>query len=279
MSAAFDRYAVIGHPIAHSRSPAIHARFADQVGHRMAYDRILAPLDGFAAAVDTFHTQGGRGLNATLPFKLEAFVLAGRRSARAEAAGAVNTLTFDGGQVLGDNTDGIGLVRDLTGRLGFALAGVRVLLLGAGGASRGVVWPLLEAGVVRVAIVNRTGARARVLAESFADPRVDGAGYEAFDGAGGFALVVDATSAGLGGEPAPVPRRWLAEAELVYEMVYGSRPGPLMRVATAAGCARTADGLGMLVEQAAESFRLWRGVLPDTRPVYAALRAELDAAA
>lgn len=279
MAAAIDRYAVIGNPIAHSRSPAIHARFAEQVGHRLEYGRILGPLDGFAAAVDAFRAEGGRGLNVTVPFKLEAFAYARRRTPRAQAAGAVNTLAFDGQDVLGDNTDGAGLARDIAGRLGVAMADASVLLLGAGGAARGVVLPLLEAGVGRVAVVNRTAARAHELAAAFADPRVTGHGYEAFDAAARFDLVVNATSAGLGGEPPPVPAPWFATAALAYEMVYGPRPTAFMLAAQAAGCARVSDGLGMLVEQAAESFRLWRGVLPDTAPVYAALRAELDAAA
>jgi shikimate dehydrogenase len=275
-----DRYGVIGNPIGHSRSPAIHAQFAAQTGERVVYEPILAPLDGFAATVDAFRAAGGRGLNVTVPFKLEAFAYARAHTPRACAAGAVNTLRFDGDAVLGDNTDGIGLVNDVAGRLGCALAGARVLVLGAGGAVRGIVLPLLEAGVARLAIVNRTAARAHALADAFADARdparLASAGYEAFERTTDvFDLIVNATSSGLADDAPPVPPAWFARARLAYDMVYGARPTRFMTQARAAGCPSVEDGLGMLVEQAAESFLLWRGVRPATGPVYDALRAAL----
>ncbi len=274
-----DRYAVIGNPVAHSRSPAIHAQFARQTGQDLVYERLLAPLDGFVAAVEAFRAAGGRGLNVTVPFKLEAFDWCTRRSPRAAAAGAVNTLRFDVDGVFGDNTDGVGLVRDIGGRLGFALAGARVLMLGAGGAARGVLAPLLEAGVAQLTIANRTVARAQALAALAADPRVQACGFDALAPDQRFDLVLNATSAGLDDAAPEIDTGLYAGLGLAYDMVYGPRPTAFMRAAQAAGCARVADGLGMLVEQAAQSFELWRGVRPLTAPVYAALRAELDAQA
>jgi shikimate dehydrogenase len=274
------RYAVIGNPIAHSRSPEIHAMFAAQTGQAIVYGRLLAPVDGFGAAVDAFRAEGGRGLNVTLPFKPEAFAYARRRTARAEIAGAVNTLAFDGDDVLGDNTDGPGLVADVRDRVGLPLAGARVLLLGAGGATRGVVRPLLEAGVARLAIANRTASRAAALRDELAArlapadaARLSAGSLDEVDG--GFDAIVNATAAGLAGEaPALPPSAWLG-ARLALDMVYGARPTAFMRAALAAGVPRVEDGLGMLVGQAAESFALWRGVRPDVAPVYAALRARL----
>ncbi|MCM5570680.1 shikimate dehydrogenase [Burkholderiaceae bacterium FT117] len=278
-----DRYAVIGNPIAHSRSPAIHARFAAATGQDIVYERLLAPVGGFAEAALRFRAEGGRGLNVTLPFKLDAFALATERSARAEAAGAVNLLAFDGERIFGDNTDGAGLVRDVEVRLGVPLAGRSVLLLGAGGAARGVIRPLLDAGATRVAIANRTAARARELATGLGDARVAGCGFDEvgamLDGGGPFDLLVNATSTGLGGEALPVPGALFAAALLAYDMVYAAAPTRFMAQAEAGGCPRVSDGLGMLIEQAAESFLVWRGVRPDTAPVYAALRAELAAEA
>jgi len=271
-----DRYAVVGNPIAHSRSPAIHARFAAQTGQDLRYDALLAPLDGFEQVVRDFAAAGGRGLNVTVPFKERAFALADRRSSRAEAAGAANTLVFEPGGVLADNTDGVGLVRDLTVRHGLALAGAPVLLLGAGGAARGVIEPLLAAGVRELRIVNRTAARAQALAQRFADPRLIGTGVEALaDAAVPGMVLINATSAGLAGEVLPVPTAVFAAAGFAYDMVYGAQPTAFLRAAAAAGCPAQADGLGMLVEQAAESFRLWRGVMPDTEPVYRALRESI----
>jgi shikimate dehydrogenase len=280
MSSRPARYAVIGNPIAHSRSPEIHAAFAAQTGQAIEYGRLLAPVDGFAAAVDAFRAEGGLGLNVTLPFKPEAFAYARRRTPRAEIAGAVNTLAFDGDDVLGDNTDGPGLVADVQGRVGLALEGARVLLLGAGGATRGVVRPLLDAGIARLAIANRTASRAIALRDELAArlPPADAARFSAgglADVDGGFDAIVNATAAGLAGEaPALPPGAWRGAA-LALDMVYGAKPTAFMQAARAAGVPRVEDGLGMLVGQAAESFALWRGVRPDAAPVYAALRARL----
>jgi shikimate dehydrogenase len=209
----------------------------------------------------------------TLPFKVEAFEYATRHSPRARAAGAVNTLAFDGAAAFGDNTDGVGLVRDLTGRLAFGLQGARVLLLGAGGAARGVLLPLLEAGVACLVIANRTPEKAAGLAALAGDDRVSGGGFET--PGEGFDVVVNATSAGLGGAaPAIGPAAWRG-VRLAYDMVYGSAPTAFMQAAAAQGCAIVSDGLGMLVEQAAESFFVWRRVRPDTAPVYRRLREDL----
>ncbi len=260
-----DRYAVIGNPVAHSKSPAIHTEFARATGHDIDYRRIEAPLDGFADAVARFRAAGGKGCNVTLPFKHEAFRLAGRVSERADIAQAVNTLRFE--DSFGDNTDGIGLVRDLTVNMGLALRGKALLILGAGGAAQGVAGALLGAGLGRLVIANRTLAKAQALAKRF--PRVSAKGYEALVGER-FDVVVNATSAGLAGESPPLPQGLLDETTLAYDMVYG-RDTPFLAEARAAG-ARAVDGLGMLVEQAAESFFIWRGVRPPTRPVLAKLR-------
>jgi shikimate dehydrogenase len=271
-----DRYAVVGNPIAHSRSPAIHARFAAQTGQDLHYEALLAPLDGFEAVVRAFAAAGGRGLNVTVPFKERAFALADRHSPRAQAAGAANTLIFATGEVVADNTDGVGLVRDLTARHGLALADAPVLLLGAGGAASGVIEPLLAAGVRELRIVNRTAARAQALAGRFADPRLSGGGFETLaDAVAPGTVLINATSAGLAGEAPPVPAAVFEAARFAYDMVYGAQPTAFLRAAVAAGCPALADGLGMLVEQAAESFRLWRGVMPDTEPVYRALRESI----
>ncbi|HOA92595.1 MAG TPA: shikimate dehydrogenase [Quisquiliibacterium sp.] len=279
-----DRYAVVGNPVAHSRSPSIHAQFAAQTGQDLVYERLLAPLDGFVATVEAFRASGGRGLNVTVPFKLEAFAFAQRRTARATMAGAVNTLRFDADGVFGDNTDGIGLVRDITVRLGQGLGDASVLLLGAGGAARGVLQPLLDAGVRALTVANRTVSRAEDLARLAGDARVRACGFDLPADAQArvraglperFDLIVNATSAGLDDAAPAIPAALYPTARLCYDMVYGARPTAFMTAAAAAGCAATADGLGMLVEQAAESFLLWRGVRPVTEPVYRRLRAEL----
>jgi len=261
-----DRYAVFGHPIAHSKSPQIHTAFARQTGQDMTYEAILAPLDGFAESVAAFIAAGGRGANVTVPFKEEAFKLANRLSPRAQRAGAVNTLSFDADGILGDNTDGAGLVADLTRNLHSALSGKRVLLLGAGGAARGVIEPLLDQQPAALVIANRTVSRAEELAELF------GRGVRAcsFDAADTpFDLVINATAASLAGDLPPLSPRVFTADTLAYDMMYG-RDTPFLDFARMHG-ARTADGLGMLVEQAAEAFHLWRGVRPDTAPVIAAL--------
>jgi shikimate dehydrogenase len=277
------RYAVIGNPIAHSRSPAIHAQFAAQTDQDMVYDRLLAPLDAFVATVAAFRAEGGRGLNVTLPFKTEAFRLADSLTPRAALAGAVNTLAFDADRVLGDNTDGAGLVDDIEHRIDLPLAGARVLLLGAGGAARGVVQPFLAAGIDRLMIVNRTAARAGELVSDLgarlpaADAeKLSAGGFDAI--AGGFDLIINATSAGLADASPPVPAAAWSGVRLALDMVYAAQPTAFMRAAADAGCPRVEDGLGMLVAQAAESFALWRGVRPATLPVYAMLREQLAAA-
>ena len=261
-----DRYAVIGHPVAHSRSPWIHARFARATGQDLEYGTIDARPERFGEAVQDFRRCGGKGLNVTLPHKEAAYRLCGERSARAEAAGAVNTLVL-GETLRGDNTDGPGLVRDIEANAGYRLGGRSLLLLGAGGAARGVIGSLREAGVARLTIANRTVEKACALARRF--PGVSACGYPELAELR-FDVVVNATSAGLEGEALPLPDGLFGSGVLAYDMVYG-RATPFLAAARAAG-ASARDGLGMLVEQAAESFLLWRGVRPDTRPVLAELR-------
>ncbi|ARP75166.1 shikimate dehydrogenase [Bordetella genomosp. 6] len=278
------RYAVIGNPIAHSRSPQIHAMFSAQTGRPLRYERLLAPVDGFLPTVQAFRESGGLGLNVTVPFKLEAYALAeAHLSERARLAGAVNTLSWRDGAWHGCNTDGIGLVSDLL-RLGVALAGARVLLVGAGGAARGVLQPLAEAGCARIHIVNRTAARAAELAAAWraAAPRAAtrvsaGALAEAAE-PGGWNVVINATASGLQDAAPDLPGGLYAPDALAYDMMYGARPTAFMRQAEADGAARCADGLGMLVGQAAGSFHIWHGVRPDPGPVLLALRTELLAA-
>jgi shikimate dehydrogenase len=263
-----DRYAVIGYPVAHSKSPWIHAEFARAAGQVIEYQRIEAPLDGFARVLDGFRAAGGRGANVTLPFKGQAFLYCGGTvSDRARAAGVVNTLIFEDGNVRGDNTDGVGLLRDITVNLGRAIAGRRVLLMGAGGAAQGVLGPLLAAAPQRLVVANRTGAKARSLAQRYG--AAAGGGYEDFAGER-FDVLINATSAGLADEAPPLSAGAFAPGALGYDMVYG-RDTPFLAAARAAGAAAS-DGTGMLVEQAAESFLLWRGLRPDTAPVLAALR-------
>ena len=263
-----NRYAVIGHPVAHSRSPWIHAQFARATGEDIEYGAIDAAPEDFTRAVDAFRAAGGKGLNVTLPFKGEAFRYCAETSARAREAQAVNTLVLDRARPFGDNTDGVGLVRDLAVNLGRRLDGVRLLLIGAGGAAQGVLGPLAQAGVAGIVIANRTLPRAQALAARV--PGADACGFDALAGRA-FDLVINATSAGLAGELPLLPGELFAPGALAYDMVYG-RQTEFLAMARAAG-AETSDGLGMLVEQAAESFLLWRGVRPDTGPVLAALRA------
>ena len=267
-----DRYAVIGNPVSHSKSPWIHVEFARQTRQDIEYARIEAPLDGFARTMDAFRAAGGRGANVTLPFKEQAFLYCrDALTERARAAGVVNTLIFENGggagKVLGDNTDGVGLLRDITVNLGRAIAGRRVLLMGAGGAAQGVLGPLLGAGPQHLVIANRTAGKARSLAQRFG--ATAGGGYAELGGAQ-FDLLINATSAGLADEAPPLPPGAFAPGALGYDMVYG-RDTPFLANARAAG-ALACDGGGMLVEQAAESFLLWRGLRPDTAPVLAALR-------
>ena len=270
-----DKYCVFGNPIAHSKSPAIHAAFAGATGQDLIYEARLAPLDDFAGAVAEFVAQGGRGANVTVPFKEEAFRLATSLSDRAARAGAVNTLVFDGVEIRGDNTDGAGLVRDIVDNLGFQLAGKRLLLLGAGGASRGVIAPLLACQPAALCIANRTESKARELAAVFADIfAVDGGNYADLVSRS-FDVVINATSASLSGEQLPLPAGLFADGALAYDMMYGKGETPFLALARQQGAGRCADGLGMLVEQAAEAFFVWRGVRPQTATVLAELRAAL----
>jgi len=273
-----DRYAVIGNPVAHSQSPRIHAMFALALREDVEYGTILGRPGRFADDVKAFRQSGGRGLNVTVPFKLDAFELATQRSERATQAGAVNTLKFDRECVIGDNTDGAGLVRDIQENLGFDIAGKRVLLMGSGGAARGALLPLLAERPMRIAIANRTVTRAQALAARF-EPHAAGVALScgSYEDAGGpFDLVINATSASLSNVLPPLSPDVFAKGALAYDMVYGERARLFLGYSLANGAARAADGLGMLVEQAAESFFLWRGVRPVTLPVLAALR-ERDA--
>ena len=270
-----DLYAVFGNPIAHSKSPAIHAAFARAAGQDLIYEARLAAVDGFSEAISQFVADGGKGANVTVPFKEAAFRLATRLSERAARAGAVNTLAFADGEIFGDNTDGAGLVRDITHNLGFSLAGKRILLLGAGGASRGVIAPLLATGPAVLDIANRGADKAVALAEAFADlATVNGGNFAKFAGHR-YDLVINATSASLSGERLPLPDGLFAPGSLAYDMMYGKGETPFLAQARAQGADRLADGLGMLVEQAAEAFFVWRGVRPETAAVLAELRAQL----
>ncbi|ATJ81391.1 shikimate dehydrogenase [Halomonas beimenensis] len=268
-----DRYCVFGHPIGHSRSPAIHAAFAEQTGEAIEYTAIEAPLDDFVGAWRAFVAAGGRGANVTVPFKEEACRLCDDLSPRARRAGAVNTLILEAdGRTRGDTTDGAGLVSDLA-RQGVTLAGARVLVLGAGGAVRGVLEPLLAEGPATLHVANRTAEKARALAADFKDlGPVSGGGFDGV--AGPYDLVINGTSASLGGELPPLPEALFAPGATAYDMMYGAEPTVFLRWAGERG-ARTIDGLGMLVGQAAESFFLWRGRRPDVVPVLEALRKAL----
>ncbi|WP_303785908.1 shikimate dehydrogenase [Azovibrio restrictus] len=271
-------YAVFGNPIAHSKSPRIHREFAAQTGQDLHYEARLAPLEGFADAVRQFMAEGGQGANVTVPFKEEAFRLCDSLSPRARLAGAVNTLSLEKGHIRGDNTDGAGLVRDIESNLDFALAGRRILLLGAGGAARGALLPLLERQPAHLVIANRSPAKAEALAAEFASASplpLQGCSFAGLDGQS-FDLIINATSASLGGEALPLPAGLYAPGALAYDMMYGKGETPFLAQARATGAARLADGLGMLVEQAAEAFLIWRGIRPATGPLLQALRAELQ---
>ena len=276
-----DRYAVIGNPIAHSKSPLIHAAFARATGQNLAYGRILGDLADFGGEVRRFLDSGGQGLNVTVPFKEQAWELADELSPRATMAGAVNTLIrLPDGRLRGDNTDGVGLVRDLGGNHGFVFPGRRVLLVGAGGAAKGLLEPLLETGIAELVIANRTTGRALALAtlgetlraeQGWEWGKVRGGGLDELEG-DGFDLIINATSAGLGGSLPEIPDGCLAPGGWTYDLVYGDRVTAFCLWGQDLGATRVLDGLGMLVEQAAESFWLWRGVRPGTAPVIAGLR-------
>ena len=276
MSTTPDRYAVTGHPIGHSKSPFIHRWFAAETGQGIRYEAIASDPSGFEGVVRRFQSMGGLGLNVTLPFKEEACALADVRTPRAELAGAANTLSFRAdGTVHGDNTDGVGLIRDLRENLGVAVAGCRVLMVGAGGAARGVLPAIVDERPHRLVVVNRSPERAESLVARLADPRVEACAFADL-GAETFDLVINATSAGLsGGRAPPVPISALRAGGAAYDMVYAPETTSFLLWSRAAGASVSVDGAGMLVEQGAESFRLWRGVRPPTRRVIAALRREL----
>lgn len=272
-----DRYAVVGNPVAHSKSPQIHAAFARQTGQDIAYDRLLAPLDAFAVTVQQFFHEGGHGLNVTVPFKREAWDLVDDCEGGALSAEAVNTIKRVGNRLIGYNTDGKGLLADLERNLGATITGKRVLLMGAGGASYGVLQPLLERKPDLLIVANRTLDKAERLVRHFhkdASAVPLGVIARSYENLGGqpFDLVVNATSAGLEGAMPPLPDGLFAPGALAYDMVYGHETR-FMAFARARG-ASCADGLGMLVEQAAESFFIWRGLRPDTAPVIAQLRSD-----
>ncbi|MEX8492938.1 shikimate dehydrogenase [Sphaerotilus sp.] len=270
-----DRYAVIGNPISHSKSPLIHGAFAQQTAQDIAYTALEGPLDGFAGAVHAFRDAGGRGMNVTAPFKLQAFTLATDRLERAELAGATNALKFEGDRIWADNFDGVGLVNDIQRNLGVALVGKRVLLLGAGGAVRGALLPFLAEQPAALVIANRTAEKATALAAAFSGRgRITGCGFGDLAGER-FDVVLNATSASLKAELPAVPASVFTGAVLAYELVYGKGLTPFLRLAQNAGVPRLADGVGMLVEQAAEAFVWWRGVRPETAPVIARMTVPL----
>ena len=284
MSTAPDRYAVAGNPVAHSRSPHIHSLFAQQTGQALEYERLLCPLDAFVPTVKAFADSGAKGCNVTVPFKFEAFELAARRSPRAELAQAANTLRFDPdaqGGWLADNTDGVGLVRDITLNAGVPLADRRVLLLGAGGASAGVLGPLIEARPAEIVMANRTVEKAQAIVARHADwadqhgVKLSARGLP--DAGIGFDVFINGTAASLAGGGVPVGPEVLQPGCLALDMMYGPAAQTFLDWARSHG-AVARDGLGMLVEQAAESFAVWRGARPDTAPVLAEMRALVDAA-
>ncbi|WP_296233068.1 shikimate dehydrogenase [Pseudomonas sp. UBA4617] len=261
-----DRYAVIGRPINHTKSPLIHGLFAQATSQSLLYSAIEGDLAGFEAQVLRFRSEGGLGMNITAPFKLRAFELADQSSERAQLARAANALKFEDGQIVAENFDGIGLLRDIEENLAEPLANRRVLLLGAGGAVRGALLPFLQAGPRELVLANRDMAKALTLRNELDHPRLRISRYEELQGQA-FDIVVNATSASLSGELPPLPDDVLGETRLAYELVYGKGLTPFLRMAQEQGVARLADGVGMLVEQAAEAFAWWRGVRPATRAV------------
>jgi len=275
-----DRYCVMGNPVEHSRSPWIHARFGELTGERIDYGRRLVPAGAFAQAVADFRAEGGRGCNVTVPFKFEAAALAAHASPRAQLAQACNTLRFDAGGIFGDNTDGVGLVRDIAVNAGVPLSGRDLLLIGAGGAAAGVLGPLVEAGPRRLVVANRTRDRAAALvARHAALARQHGVELAASgleDVPGAFDVVVNGTASSLQGADVPVPAAVLRPGALAVDMMYGAAARAFLQWAQAHE-AVARDGLGMLVEQAAESFLVWRGVRPPSAQVLAELRAIVEA--
>jgi len=268
-----DLYAVIGNPIEHSKSPLIHAAFAKQLNEDIDYTKILGDIENFSGSVDDFVKANGLGMNVTVPFKEKAFLLADELTPRAQTAGAVNTLVFnENGSCLGDNTDGKGLVTDLGCNHFFNFSGAKVLLLGAGGASKGVVRPLLEQGLGRLVIANRTVEKAETLARDVAElGNVSGCGFDKLSGQK-FDLIINGTAAGLSNEVPPIPSDCLADEGWTYDMMYSNEATAFVKWGRARGAAKALDGLGMLIEQAAESFYLWRGKRPETESVIDLIR-------
>jgi shikimate dehydrogenase len=272
MSAALDQYGVFGHPVSHSLSPFIHGIFARDTGQEMSYRAYDVPPEEFAERVRAFFADGGRGLNVTLPHKIAAVDVAHELTGRAAHAAAVNTLALQGEGIVGDNTDGVGLVHDLCDNLGLVITHRRILILGAGGATRGILAPMLGLAPSIVMIANRTVERAAALAAAFSDlGTTQGVGFE-FVGDAPFDLVINATSASLSGDIPPIPAGAIGPETVCYDLAYGRSATAFVRWAEQAGCACALQGLGMLVEQAAESFRIWRGVRPATQTVLAALK-------
>lgn len=269
-----DRYLVLGNPIAHSKSPSIHARFAEQTGETIEYDRRLIEVGEFDSAIRAIQVEGIAGANVTVPFKEEAFRIADSLSERAEKAGAVNTLIFNpDGTIQGDNTDGAGLVRDITENHQQSITGKRILILGAGGAVRGILKPFIDQQPESITIANRTLSKAEQLSELFKDEfNITTSDFTGLSGQA-FDLLINGTSLGLKGEVAPVPDGVIAPGALAYDMMYGEGSLPFQQWAIKQGASMALDGLGMLIEQAAESFYLWRGVRPETGPVIEYLRA------
>jgi shikimate dehydrogenase len=267
-----DQYGVFGHPVGHSLSPFIHGMFARDTGQQMTYRLYDVPAEEFAARVRAFFAAGGGGLNITLPHKLAAVGVAHDLTERATHAAAVNTLARQGDNILGDNTDGVGLVRDLCANLGLNVTGCRVLILGAGGATRGLLAPLLGLAPAELTIANRTPERAQALAAAFADLGPTHGSAFPDVGSAPFDLVINATSASLSGDIPPIPLSAIGPQTVCYDLAYGRNATAFVDWAQACGCARALQGLGMLVEQAAESFQLWRGMRPQTAPVLAALK-------
>jgi shikimate dehydrogenase len=262
-----DRYALVGHPVEHSRSPLIHTVFARQTGHRLTYELIDAEPAAFETALRGFAAAGGKGLNVTLPHKEAAFALCTEHSATATAAGAVNTISIVEGGLLGDNTDGIGFIRDVTVNLRQDLAGARVVVLGAGGAARGIVGPLLNEEPAELTIANRTKERADEIVARFKSTRLLARPFAELADQAPFDVIINATSAGLKGETPPFPASLVGPRSFCYDLAYGARDTPFVAWARSHAAARAVHGWGMLVEQAAESFAIWRGVRPDTKPL------------
>lgn len=268
-----DQYAVMGNPINHSKSPLIHSAFGKETGQNIQYTAIHVDVGGFAQAVSHFQGHGGKGLNVTVPFKLDAWKLADSLSDRAQRAGAVNTLILKkDGRIEGDNTDGVGLVNDIVEHLKWPIENQKILILGAGGAARGVLGPILDKNPAKLVIANRTASKATELAAFFADMGdIEGGGYESLKGQQ-FDLVINATAASLQGEVPPLPEEIINSDTCCYDMMYGDKPTAFMNWARQHGVSKVSDGLGMLVGQAAESFSIWRGVRPTVEPVINHLR-------